>query len=181
MDCRKQASLFVLGVWPELQIFKFSFISVLNTNYQIYCGFGLPLRIDCVMWKSVSWYVLLQLLCSYGHFYLLSHFHQLSFSPTCEPFSTGMLRQTSEHWCCWRCRGKHLNAWKSTSSFNVKVVYSDKLGYAFIIDFFCHNICITLWSKILTFHCLIVLISYQSKEFFAYWVGGKRQVGFSLL
>lgn len=99
------------GGWSELEIFRFSTISVLNPNYHIYRGRGLPLHLGCKCHpgtENVSWYVLLLLLCSYGHCCPLSHFHQLSFSPACEPFSTGMLKQRSLSIDAVRDAGKNI-------------------------------------------------------------------------
>lgn len=121
------------GGWSELEIFRFSTISVLNPNYHIYRGRGLPLHLGCKCHpgtENVSWYVLLLLLCSYGHCCPLSHFHQLSFSPACEPFSMGMLKQRSLSTDAVRDAGKNLSAWKTSSLllmlFNI-VVQSCKL------------------------------------------------------
>lgn len=174
--------------WSELEIFRFSSISVSNPNYHIYHGRGLPLHLGCKCHpgtENVSWYVLLLLLCSYGHSCPLSHFHQLSFSPACEPFSTGMLKQRSLSTYAVRDAGKkHLNAWKTSSLllmlFNI-VVQSCKLlcihhsFFALMYALLCELRFFFLLYK-------IVLISYKANKRFTHWDGrgGRQEVVFHL-
>lgn len=59
MACQKQPSLFTPWVWSQLETLRFSYISVLNSDYQICHGLGLHL--GCVILEQkMSWYVLLQ-------------------------------------------------------------------------------------------------------------------------
>lgn len=59
-------SLFTPQVWSQLETLRFSCISLLNPEYQIYHGLGLPL--GCVIFEqSITWYVLLQCYVALGN------------------------------------------------------------------------------------------------------------------